>query len=53
MVEDEGKKEKGKFEFTPKGEALAYIGPDQARVQTKGMPATTPTSMVANTLGSA
>jgi hypothetical protein len=33
MAEDEGKKEEEKFEFTPEGEALGYIGLDQARVQ--------------------
>ena len=32
MVEEEGKKEEDKFEFTPEGEAVAYISLDQARV---------------------
>ena len=32
MVEDEGKKEEDKFEFTPEGESLGYISLDQARV---------------------
>ena len=53
MVEYKGEKEEGKSAFTSEGEALAYIGPDQARVQTIGMPARTPTSTMTNTLGSA
>ena len=32
MVEDEGKKEEEKFEFTSEGESLGYISSDQARV---------------------
>jgi len=32
MVEDEGKQEEEKFEFTATGEALGYISLDQARV---------------------
>ena len=32
MVEDEGKQDEGKLEFTPEGEALGYISLDQARV---------------------
>lgn len=32
MAEDEGKKEKEKFEFTSEGEVLGYISLDQARL---------------------
>ncbi len=32
MVEEEGKKEEEKLEFTPEGETLGYISLDQARV---------------------
>ena len=32
MIDDEGKKEEEKFEFTPEGDALGYIFLDQARV---------------------
>ena len=32
MVEDEGKQEEEKFEFTPEGESLGYISLDQAEV---------------------
>ena len=32
VAENEGKKEEGKFEFTPEGEALGYISLDQARI---------------------
>ena len=32
MVEEEGKKDEEKFEFTAQGEALGYISLDQARV---------------------
>ena len=31
MVEDEGKQEEEKFEFTPEGEALGYISPKLVR----------------------
>lgn len=32
MTEDQGKKDEEKFEFTPEGEVISYISPDQARV---------------------
>ena len=35
MVENEGKKEEEKFEFTPEDEALGYISLGQARVVAK------------------
>ena len=31
MTEDQGKKDKAKFEFTAEGEAIAYISLDQAQ----------------------
>jgi hypothetical protein len=33
MSQNEGKHEEPKFDFTPEGELLGYIGLDQARVQ--------------------
>jgi len=33
MAEDQEKKDEGKLEFTPEGEALGYIGLDQAQVR--------------------
>ena len=42
MAEDQGKKDEEKFEFTPEGETLGYIGMDQAHVRAMQVASETP-----------